>query len=135
MPKFDGSSTSTLRAWRKELATLFQLYPVTKREVVEIAALHLEGEARDWSFSHFSHMKVSAYVDFIQRLKKKFGRKKPETSHIVTSPIIEEILHEEPNEDALIITLEEEPLPPPLVTDVLTPGGGSLASLQDGIDF
>ena len=61
-------------------------------------------------------------------LKKKFGRKKPKTSNIETSPIIEDIVHEEPKEDVLIITQEEESLPPPLATNVLTSGGGSLAS-------
>ena len=55
---------------------------------MKFAALHLVGEARDWWFSHLSQMKVSAYVDFVLRLKKRYGRKKPETYHIVTSPII-----------------------------------------------
>ena len=96
MPTFDGSSTSTLRAWREELFTFFLKYPISEREAVEFVALHLEGEASDWWFNHLSHMKVYAYEDFILRLKKKFGRKKPETSHIVTSPIIVEIVHEEP---------------------------------------
>ena len=78
-------------------------------------------------------MNVSAYADFIQRLKGLFGRKKPETYHIETLPIIEEVLHEEPKEDVLIITPEEESLPPPPAADVLTLGGGSLASLQEGL--
>ena len=95
MPTFDGSSTSTLRSWREELFAFFLKYSISKREAVDFAVLHLEGEARDWWFSHLSHMKVSTYVDFIQRLNKRFGRKKPETYHIVTSPIIKEIVNED----------------------------------------
>ena len=66
---------------------------------------------------------MTAYADLFQRLKKKFGRKKPKTSHIETLPIIEEVVHEELKEDLIIITREEEPLPPPPATDVLTSGG------------
>ena len=135
MPTFDGSSTSTLRAWREYLATFFQLYPVTERKVVYITTLHLEGEAKDWWFSHLSHAKVTSYANLFQILKKRYGGKKLETYHIVTSPIIEEIVHEEPKKYVLIITQEEEPLPPPPAAYVLTSGGGSLASLQDGLEF
>ena len=77
-------------------------YPVSKREVVDIVALHLEGEAGDWWFNHLSHMKVFAYADFFQRLKKKFCRKKLETYHIETSPIIEEILNEDQKKMSLL---------------------------------
>ena len=52
----------------------------------------------------------------------------------MTSPIIKELVHEDLKEDVLIVTQEEEPLPPPVV-DVLTSRGGSLASLQDGLEF
>ena len=38
--------------------------------------LLLDGEAIDWWFSHLSHMKVSAYADFMRRLKKRYGREK-----------------------------------------------------------
>ena len=69
MPTFDGSSTSTFRARREELFTLFLKYPISDRDVMEFAVLHLEGEARNWWFSHVSHMEVSAYVDFMQILK------------------------------------------------------------------
>ena len=104
LPTFDGSPTRIVRAWREELATFFLQYPVAVRETVDIVVLHLEGEARDWLSSHLSHMRVSSYADFIQRLNKKFGRKKLETSDIETSPIIEKIVHEEPKEEVLIIT-------------------------------
>ena len=48
-------STCTTRAWRRELDAFFLLHPVVEREVAEIAALHLEGEANIWWFSHLSH--------------------------------------------------------------------------------
>ena len=78
--------------------------------------MHLEAEVKDCWFSHFSHARVTTYVDFIQRLKNKFGRRKPETFSIKTLPIINEIAHEEPKEYVIIITPEEEPLPPPPAT-------------------
>ena len=84
-----------MRYCREELFTFFLKYLISEREFVEFATLHLEGEARDLWFNHLSHMKVSSYANFIQRMKKKYGRKKPETSHIVTSPIIKVIVHED----------------------------------------
>lgn len=47
LPTFDRSSTSTTKAWMKELDDLFQLHPVTEREATEIAVTHLEGGAKD----------------------------------------------------------------------------------------
>ena len=58
-------------------------------------------------------MKIYVNGYFIQRLEKRYGRQKPETYHIVTSPIIKEIVLEDSREDVIIITQEEEPLPPP----------------------
>ena len=58
MPTFDGSSTSREKYWRKELDAFFQVHPVAEREVVEIAALHLEGEVEDWWLSHIKHARV-----------------------------------------------------------------------------
>ena len=59
-----------------KLDAFFLLHPVVEKEVVEIAALHLEGEANNWWFSHLSHVRVTAYADFTQRLIKKFDKKK-----------------------------------------------------------
>ena len=119
-----------MKAWREGLAALFKLYTLAQREDFEIIALHLEGEAKDWWFSHLSHPKVIAYANLFQRLKKNFGRRK-----IETLPIIDEIVHEKPKEDLIIITPEEEPLPPPLAAKALASGGRALASLQDGLEI
>ena len=60
-----------------KLDAFFLPHLVIEREVVEIAMLHLEGEAKIWWFSHLSHARVTAYADFTQRLIKKFDRRKP----------------------------------------------------------
>ena len=56
------------RAWGTKLDAFFLLHPVVEREVVEIAAPHLEGEANIWWFSHLSHARLTTYADFNQRL-------------------------------------------------------------------
>ena len=61
-----------------KLDAFFLLHPVVEREVFEIAVLHLEGEENIWWFNHLSHVRVTAYVDFTQRLIKKFDMKKSE---------------------------------------------------------
>ena len=76
LPTFDGSSSSTVKAWRKELDSFFMLHPVAEKEVVQIAALHLLGEDNDWWFSHMEHAKVTKYLDFFHKLRKKFDVKK-----------------------------------------------------------
>ena len=73
---FDGSSTCIEKAWGMNLDSFFLLHPVVEREAVEIAALHLEGEANIWWFSHLSHARVTTFVDFTQRLIKIFDKKK-----------------------------------------------------------
>ena len=77
------------------------LHPVLEREVVEIVALHLEGEEKIWWFSHLSHERVSAYAEFSQRLIKKFDKKKS----------------------------EEKKLPPPLAAGALASGERTLLHL------
>ena len=47
LPTFDGSSTSIEKSWMEKLDDFFQLHPVSEREAIEIAALNLEGEAKD----------------------------------------------------------------------------------------
>ena len=44
---FDGSFSSTVKSWRRELDAFFRLHPIDERDVVQIAALHLLGEAND----------------------------------------------------------------------------------------
>ena len=77
MPTFDGSSSSTIKAWRKELDTFFMLHPVAEKEVVQIAALHLYGEANDWWFDHMEHAKVNKYSNLFHELRKNFDVRKP----------------------------------------------------------
>ena len=70
--------------------------PVVEREVVEIAVLHLEGEANTWWFSHLNHAKVSTLVEFSQRLIRKFGKKEEKPS-----PPVEEAC------TSAVVTMEE----------------------------
>ena len=74
-----------------KLDEFFLLHPVVEREVVEIAMLHLEGEANIQWFNHLIHARETAYAYFTQRLIKKFDKKK----------------------------LEEKKLPPPLTAGAL----------------
>ena len=90
-----------------KLDAFFLLHPVVEKEFDEIVALHHEGEAKIWWFSHLSHARVTAYVDFTQTLIKKFDKKKSE---------------------------EKRPSPP-LVAGVLGSGEGTLAPLQSDLDI
>ena len=86
MSTFNGSSTA--RAWERNLDAFFLLHPVVEREAVEIATLHLEGEANIWWFSHLSHENVANFSYFTQRLIGKFGEDKSEEEE--PSPLLEE---------------------------------------------
>ena len=59
-----------------DLDAFFLLHLVVEGEAVEIAALHLEGEANIWCFNYLSHARVITYAGFTQRLIKKFDKKK-----------------------------------------------------------
>ena len=50
---FDGDTSA--RAWVKKLEAFFLLHPVAKEEAVDIAALHMEGEASFWWFKPLVH--------------------------------------------------------------------------------
>ena len=65
---FDGSLTCAAEVWVKKLEAFFLLHPIVDREALEIIALHLEGEAKNWWISHLSHTRVSTLVEFSQRL-------------------------------------------------------------------
>ena len=56
----------------KELVAFFFLHPVVEKEVVEISALHLEGEAYVWWCSHLSHKRLKTFSELTQRLIKNF---------------------------------------------------------------
>ena len=63
LPTFDGSLKCVAKNWVMKLEAFFLLHPVVEREVVEIAALHLEGEANFWWFNHLSHARVSTLAE------------------------------------------------------------------------
>ena len=85
LPNFDGSSSSSAKAWVEKLDIYFQLNKVPEMEAIKIAALHFEGEAHNWWFHGFStldHANVTAYSEFIRRLVERFDRKDPEAPFI-----------------------------------------------------
>ena len=45
---FDGSAKSSAKAWVEKLDIYFQLNQMAETETIEVAALHLDGEAHDW---------------------------------------------------------------------------------------
>ena len=77
---FDGSLTCAAKVWVKNLEAFFLLHPVVDREAVEVAVLHLGGEASTWWFTHSSHTRVSTLVEFSQRLIRRFGRRREKPS-------------------------------------------------------
>ena len=52
------------------------LQPVAEKEVIQIVALHLLGEANDWWFGHMENVKVTKYSDLFHKLRKNFDVKK-----------------------------------------------------------
>ena len=67
---FDGNTLA--RAWVKKLEAFFLLHPVAEKEAVEIAALHMEGEASVWWFKTLVHSSVRSFEDFSQGLIQTF---------------------------------------------------------------
>ena len=63
---FDGDTSA--RAWVKKIEAFFLLHPVAEKEVVEIAALHMEDKASVWWFKPLVHSRVSSFSDFAKRL-------------------------------------------------------------------
>ena len=103
-----------------KLYDFFQLHPLAEEEAIEIVALHIEGEANDWWFGRLKHERVTVYVEFTQRLVKRFDRRKLEQISIETFSDIGEEVYEEKNEDFNTDTMREEKLtPPPPPIDVL----------------
>ena len=112
LPTYEGSSTT--RSWARELEAFFLLHPVVEREAVEVAVLHLEGEANVWWFSHLSHARVNTFAEFTQRLIITFDReisdeKNPTPTWDETSTSAVTTLEEQPSTSAngLAISLEE----------------------------
>ena len=48
----------------EKLDDFFQIHPVAERVAIEIATLHLEGEANDWWFGRLKHSRVTTYAEF-----------------------------------------------------------------------
>ena len=61
---------------------------MVEKEVVDIVALHLKGEERNWWFNHVRHAKVSSFADFTQRVIKRFDKERSEEEK--SSPSLEE---------------------------------------------
>ena len=80
LPKFDGSSTNSAKAWVEKLDIYFHLKKVPDTEAIKIAALHFDGEAQSWWFHGFStlgHANVTSYYKFTRRVMERFDRKDP----------------------------------------------------------
>ena len=83
--KFDGSSTSSTKAWVENMDIYFQLNKVPEMEPIKIAALHFEDEAHSWWFHGLytlGHINVTTYSEFTRRLVERFDRKDPEAPFI-----------------------------------------------------
>ena len=98
LSNFDGSPTCVAGAWVKKLEAFFLLHPVVDRKVVEIVALHLEGEANTWWFSHWSHARVSTLAEFSQKMIRIFCQRREEPS-----PLVEEAY------TSTVTVMEEQP--------------------------
>lgn len=78
LPKFDGSSTSSAKAWVEKLDIYLQLNKVPEMEAIKIAVIHFEGEAHNWWFHGLStlvHANVTTYFEFTRILVERFDRK------------------------------------------------------------
>ena len=85
---FDGSITCAAKVWVKKLEDFFLIHPIVDKEAVEVAVLHLEGEAKTWWFSHMGYARVSTFADFAQRVIRRFDEEKSEKEK--PSPPLEE---------------------------------------------
>ena len=125
---FDGSSPSTVKAWRKELDTFFMLHLVAEKEVVQIVALHVLGEANDWWFGHMEHVRVTKYSDLFHKLRRKFDVKETYMCHKETFP-------KETREDVILVTLDKRSLHSPPAAEVLASREETLETLQDILEL
>jgi hypothetical protein len=81
IPNFDEGSKCSARSWVQNLDTYFQLHQMTNTYAINLATLHLDGEAHEWWYHGLvtlGHVRVTSYLDFTQRLIKRFERKDPE---------------------------------------------------------
>jgi hypothetical protein len=81
IPNFDGGSKCSARSWVQKLDTYFQLHQMTETDAIKLATLHLDGKAHEWWYHGLvtlGHVGVTSYLDFTQRLIKRFDKKDPE---------------------------------------------------------
>jgi hypothetical protein len=81
IPNFDGGSKCFARSWVQKLNTYFQLHQMTETDAIKLATLHLDDEAHEWWYHGLvtlGHVRVTSYLNFTQRLIKRFDRKDPE---------------------------------------------------------
>lgn len=77
-PNFDGSESTSVRAWLQKLDTYFSLNPMYEGEAIRFATLHLEGLAHKWWYHGMvtqGHNSIKALEEFSQRLTERFDRK------------------------------------------------------------
>ena len=91
-------------------------------EAVEVAALHLEGEANAWWFSHSSHTRVIYFLEFTQGMIRTFYGEISEERN--PTPPWEE------TSTSTVIALREQPSTP-AVGAAITLEGGAFAALQE----
>lgn len=96
---FDGDTLA--RAWVKKLEAFFLLHQVVEKEEVEIAALHMEGEAFVWWIKPLVHSRVSSFTEFSQRLIQTFDGERTKEEKFIP-PGEEDCTND-------VTTLEEQP--------------------------
>eukprot|EP00253_Pinus_taeda_P016285 PITA_16285 len=80
-PTFEGSTNSSAKSWVEKLDIYFQLNQILEEEAINVATLHMEGEAQDWWFHEMvtlGHSTVTTYAEFTRRLMERFDRRDPE---------------------------------------------------------
>ena len=58
--------------------TYFQLNPMTEKDAIKLATLHLDGEAHEWWYHRLvtlGHNTIHSYDEFTQKLMERFDRK------------------------------------------------------------
>ena len=74
------------------------------------------------------HAKMTKYLDFLHKLRKKFDVKKTKMCHKETFP-------KKTKEDVDLVTLDKESLHSPPAAEVLASGEETLATLQGGLEL
>lgn len=78
LPHFDGSDSSSARAWIQKLDNYLALRPMTEEEAIKFATLHLDGVAHEWWYHGLvtlGHRSITTYDEFTNRLTERFEKK------------------------------------------------------------